>query len=196
MDVLKYPFDSAGVAGALIRVGGCPICSPASNALPVPDWTSGLVCGGQGVMFVQDAPASMVLAESHREAELEVGFFAVMLDIHAPPNCRRKGRVLPSGDLTSSRSNTTGFGEDAKNICHVAMYASSPRDKNGGGTSKHQKCWCRGRLECPQDLARVQLWTSERAISSLSSSSSGSRLSFFPGGRHLSLVLSLDFARK
>src|SRR5580700_9718930 len=51
------------------------------------------------MMFVRDAPSSIVLAKSHSQTELEVFFFTVAVDVDAPPDCCRKSNVLPSRDL-------------------------------------------------------------------------------------------------
>jgi hypothetical protein len=51
------------------------------------------------------------------------------------PTAVAKATSCPAVISMSSKSNATGFGTHPKNRSHVAIYASRPRDKNGGGTS-------------------------------------------------------------
>jgi hypothetical protein len=71
------------------------------------------------MMFVNDAPSSLVLTEPHGEAEFEVGLFAIALSIDAMPDCRCEGHIVAGCDSTSSKSNKTGLADDAKNVCQV-----------------------------------------------------------------------------
>ena len=73
------------------------------------------------MMFVNDTPSSIVLTEPHGEAELEVGLLAIALDVDAMPDSRCKGHIVRLWISTSSKSNTTGFADEAKKVCQVAI---------------------------------------------------------------------------
>ena len=73
------------------------------------------------MMFVNDTPSSIVLTEPHGEAELEVGLLAIALDVDAMPDSLAKATSSPAVISTSSKSNTTGFADEAKKVCQVAI---------------------------------------------------------------------------
>jgi len=51
------------------------------------------------MMLVNDAPSSIVLTESHGQAELEVSLFAIALNIDAMSDGRCKGHIVPGCDF-------------------------------------------------------------------------------------------------
>ena len=51
------------------------------------------------MMFVNDAPSSILFTEPHGETELEIGLFAIVLDVDAMTDCRCEGHVVSGRDL-------------------------------------------------------------------------------------------------
>src|SRR5215470_2701920 len=58
-----------------------------------------LVCGRQRMMLVNDKPSSIMLTESHGEAELEVGLCAIALGVDAMPDGRCEGHIVSGCDF-------------------------------------------------------------------------------------------------
>ena len=51
------------------------------------------------MMLVNDKPSSIMLTESHGEAELEVSLFAIALGVDAMSDCRCEGHIVPGCDF-------------------------------------------------------------------------------------------------
>jgi hypothetical protein len=83
---------------------------------------------------MHDAPPSILLAETHGEAKFEVDFLA-RAQVAASANRSGKGHLCAGCNSNVVKIELHRLGRPVVEHTHVAMYASSPRDKKGGGTS-------------------------------------------------------------
>jgi hypothetical protein len=61
--------------------------------------------------------------------------FSPLLKSQHRPIAVANATSWPAVTAMSRKSNCTGLACQVKNVSHVAIYASNPRDENGGGTS-------------------------------------------------------------
>ena len=62
------------------------------------------------MMFVNDAPSSLVLTKPHGEAECEVSLFAIAFSIDAMPDCRCEGHIFAGCDFYVFKVERDRFG--------------------------------------------------------------------------------------
>src|SRR5580704_18771472 len=79
------------------------------------------------MMFVHDAPSPILFTKSHRQAEPEVLFLAVAVDVDALSDSRRKSHVLPRSYLYVLKVKHHGFWgtpEEQLPCCHIRIQST------------------------------------------------------------------------
>src|SRR5213593_562514 len=116
------------------------------------------------MMFVNDTPSSIVLTEPHCEAELEVGLFAIALDVDAMPDSRCKGHIVSGCDLYILKVEHNRFLRTRRRKSAKSPYRHLFRETKRAAVHRTSISLGHGQHVFPLDLRHARPLTSVRSV--------------------------------